>query len=351
MKKEFGYIAIAYFIYRATFIGISSVSLVTLTQQDSWISILIAFILGFIPILLFYKIASIKEELNILEKIDYLFPKAGKYLKFILCLAVFSITLLNFWNLTNLVVSQFLSHTPTLVISISLIIPIIYLIRQNNVVISRTSLVLFFLTTIFWILSATGLLSKFQFNNLMPVLEYNPLKGIIPYISYNILPIFILLIFPNKYIKKSLFTGYIIASISIFIVMMFIIAVFGIDLVTIFQYPEFHILKLVFEGFVTYRLENILATQWIFDIFIFTSIGLKFCNESFNLKRIYIFPIILILINSILFKNNTIANKLITYCFPYIIPIFFFIIPIIIYLKLKKEKQKSFPKIIEDAGK
>lgn len=341
MRKEFGYTTLAYFIYRAAFIGISSVSLVTLTHQDSWISILIAFIIGFIPILLFYKIASIKEELNILEKIDYSFPKLGKYLKFILGLAVFCLILLNFWNLTNLVVSQFLSRTPTLVISISLIIPIIYLISQNNLVISRTSLILFFLTAMFWLLSATGLISKFQFNNLMPVLEYNPLKGVIPYISYNILPIFILLIFPNKYIKKSLFTGYVIASSSIFIVMILMIAILGINLVTIIQYPEFHILKLVFEGFLTYRLENMLATQWIFDILIFTSIGLKFCNESFNLKRIYIFPIILIFINSILFKNNTIANELVTYCFPYIIPIFFFIIPLIIYLKLRKTESKN----------
>ena len=341
MRKEFGYTALAYFIYRAAFIGISYVSLVTLTHQDSWISILIAFIIGFIPILLFYKIASIKEELNILEKIDYSFPRLGKYLKSILGLSVFCLILLNFWNLTNLVVSQFLSRTPTLVISISLIIPIIYLISQNNRVISRVSLILFFLTAIFWILSATGLISKFQFNNLMPVLENNPLKGVIPYMSYNILPIFILLIFPNKYIKKSLFTGYVIATSSIFIVMLFMIAILGINLVTIIQYPEFHILKLVFEGFLTYRLENMLATQWIFDILIFTSIGLKFCNESFNLKRIYIFPIILIFINSILFKNNTIANKLVTYCFPYIIPIFFFIIPLIIYLKLRKIESKN----------
>ncbi len=337
MKKELGYTALAYFIYRSAFIGISSVSLITLAHQDSWICILLAFIIGFIPILLFYKIASIKEDLNILEKIDYAFPKIGKYLKACMGVAIFGLILLNFWNLTNLIVSQFLSHTPTLVISISFIIPIIYLISQNNVVISRTGLILFFFTAIFWLLSATGLLGKFQFNNLMPILEYNPLKGVLPYLSYNILPIFILLIFPNKYIKKSLFTGYVAATFSLFIVMLFLISVLGIDLVAIFQYPEFHILKLVFEGFLTYRLENMLATQWIFDIFIFTSIGLKFCNEALNLKRIYIFPILLIFLNSIIFKNNTIANKLITYCFPYIIPIFLFIIPLIIYFKLKRK--------------
>lgn len=341
MRKNLGYTALAYFIFRSAFIGISSVSLITLTQQDSWISILIAFIIGFIPILLFYKIANIKDDLNILEKIDYSFPRCGKYLKGILGLAIFSLVLLNFWNLTNLIVSQFLSHTPTIVISISLIIPIIYLISKSNVVIARTGLILFFFTALFWILSAVGLLNKFQFDNLMPILEYNPLKGVIPYISYNILPIFTLLIFPNKHIKKSLFTGYLVSMSSLFIVTLFIIAVLGIDLATIFQYPEFHILKLVFEGFVTYRLENMLATQWIFDIFIFSSIGLKFCNEAFNIKRIYLFPIILILLNSVVFKNNTIANKLLTYCFPYIIPVFLFLIPLIIYIKLRKKNSEN----------
>ena len=183
------------------------------------------------------------------------------------------------------------------------------------------------------------LISKFEIGNLAPLLEYNPMKGILPYISYNVLPLFLILIFPNKYVKKSMIYGYIAASISITIVMLFLIAVLGIELVTIFQYPEFHILKLVFEGFITYRLENMLAIQWIFDIFIFTSIGLKFCNETINLKKTYIIPIILIILNIYLFSNNTLANVYITYFIPYIIPIFLLGIPFIIWCKIQYKKR------------
>ncbi len=341
MRKNLGYFAIAYFICRASFIGISSVALVTLVKQDSPLSIIAGLILGIIPILLFYNIAKYKEDLNIIEKIDELFPNLKNVIKGLLMLAVFAITILNFWNLTNFVVSQFLNKTPMFVISISLIIPVIFLISKENKIIARVSLILLFFAMLLFITSIAGLSSKINPTNLCPILEYNPLKGVLSYISYNVLPIFIILIFPNKHIKKSLIYGYIFASLSLLIVIFFMISVLGIELVTIFQYPEFHILKLAFEGFVTYRLENILSIQWFFDIFILTAVGLKFCNEAFSIKKTYILPILLIILNSYLFSNNTIANKLITYVFPYIIPIFFFIIPLIIFLKIKKEVKTS----------
>lgn len=341
MKKNLGYTTIAYFISRAFFAGITSMSLITLAKQDSWISLILAFIIGFIPIFIFYKIASYDEALNILEKIDKIFPKSRKYLKFILGTFIFMITMLNFWNLTNLIISQFLSKTPNIVIALSLIFPIILLINKENKIISRASTIIFFFSIILVILSITGLISKFQITNIKPILEYNPVKGILPYISYNTLPLFMMLIFPNKYVKESIVKGYVLSSISLLIGFMFLIAILGVNLVTLFQYPEFHLLKLAYDGFITFRMENFLAIQWIFDIFIFTSIGLKFCNESFNMKKVYIIPIVMLIINNFIFPNSTISNILITYYFPYIIPIFLLLIPIIILIRQKKESNLS----------
>ncbi len=343
MRKKLGYVAMAYFIFRSSFVGISSVALITRVHQSAWISMIIAFILGFIPIILFYSIANYKDNLALPDKLDSLFPKAKTIIKIVLFISVFLITILNFWNLTNLVVSQFLSKTPIMVIAITFIIPIVFLISKENKIISRVILILFGISSILFLASATGLINKFEINNLLPLTEYNPLRGVLSYISYNILPIFIILIFPGKEIKESLFYGYIGSFISLMIVMLFIIAVLGIDLVTIFQYPEFHILKLAFEEAVTFRLENVLAIQWILDIFVFSTIGLKFCNDILNIKKGYIIPILLIILNNYLFSSNTIANALITYVFPYLIPVPFLGIPIIIWIKMKIKKEQYVP--------
>ncbi len=338
MNKNLGYTAIAYFIFRACFIGISSVALITIVHQSSWISMLIAFIIGIIPIILYYGIAKYKEDLNIIEKINYLFPKTKYLIRYLLAIIIFGITILSFWNLTNLVVSQFLSKTPTVVISLTFIIPIIFLISKQDKIIARVCLLLFFITIILFIASAIGLIGNFDISRLQPINEYSPLPGILPYVAYNVLPIFMMLIFSNKHVKKSIIYGYGISFISLLIVMIFLIAVLGIDLVTIFQYPEFHILKLAFDKLVTFRLENVLAIQWIIDIFVLTSVGLKFCNEAIGLKKVYIIPIILIILNNYLFTSNTIANKLVIYVIPYLLFFPLMILPLIIYIKIKMTK-------------
>ena len=336
MKNIFGYTTIAYFISRAFFAGITSLSLISQTNQDAWIILFFAIMIGLIPVYIFHKIASYDEELNIVQKIDKLFPNSGKYIKILLGIGVFAIVILNFWNLINLITTQFLNKTPNYVIGISLIIPIILLINKDNKIIARVSTILFFFSIILVITSIIGLLPKIQIDNLKPFMENNFLKGIIPYISYNTLPLFIILIFPNRYIKRSIIHGYIISSISLFIGLLFLISILGVNLVILFQYPEFHLLKLAFDGFITFRLENILAIQWIFDIFIFTSIGIKFCNETFNIKKNYIIPIIILILTNYIFPNNTIANTIITYYIPYIIPFIFLLIPVVVLYKQKK---------------
>lgn len=335
-KNNLSYTSLAYFISRSAFSGIACLALATLVRQDSWISIIIAFILGFIPLLIFLKIIDFKSDLTLFEKIDYLFPNTNFIIKLFLCLNVFILAIMNFWSLTNLITSQFLSKTPIFVIGFSFIIPIIYLISKNNKVIARVSLCLFYISILLFVLTALGLIGKFKIFELTPVLENNPLKGVIPYISYNVLPLFVMLIFPHKEIKKPLIYGYLISSISLLIVMIFILAVLGIELTLLFQYPEFHILKHTYQELISFRLENILAIQWILDIFIFTAVSLKFCNESFNIKKYYILPIITLILTSLLSINTTTYNTLIVYYFPFFISIILLIIPFIIWLKIKR---------------
>lgn len=341
MKSKLSYTSIAYFICRANYIGISFMNIVTLAKQDAWISVIIAIISGIIPLFVLYKLSTYKEDLPLKQKIEALFPKIHIVIKIILTISVFGLALLSFWNLTNLTTSQFLNKTPNFIIGLSFIIPIIYLLIQEQQVIARVSLILFYISILLFILSFIGLVPKFEYVNLKPILEYNPIKATLSIISYNTLPLLILLSFPNKQIKNSLWKGYFLAELSLLITTIFIIAIMGINLTLIYQYPEFHILKKAFEGLVTYRLENMLATQWVIDIFIFVTIALKFCNDLFNIQKKYILPIILVISFNYIFKDNTIANNIILNYLPYLIFLFLFGIPLIMLIKVLKEQHKE----------
>ena len=336
MKQDKGYIALSYFIFRACFINMSSLCLVNTIYQDSWISILLAFIIGFIPIYCIYYIASKCNSDNIITLINKLFPNTKNIIKILLLIAVFFITTINFCNMNKLIYTQFLNRTPIIIISISFIIPIIMLINKNNKVVSRVCFILLILSILLFLISVLGLINKFKINNIKPTLEYNPTKGIIPFISYNLFPIFMMLIIPGKYIKKSIIKGYIISSITLFITMFILLGILGINLTLLFKYPEFHILKYAYEDIINFRLENILSIITILDTFIFTSIGLKYCNESFNINRKYILPVIMIILSIFILNLNYLIYKRIILTIPYIYFIFFTIVILLFIVKIKK---------------
>lgn len=335
MKKNISYIILIYFITRSTFVGISFLTQSTLTGQNAWLSVLLGFIIGFIPITIIYKIAKYKPELNIIEKINYLFPKTNKIIKTILFLTYFLFAIITFWNLTNLANTQFLNKTPLFVISISFIIPIIYLLSKNNKIILRVGVILFFISVFLFLISFVGLTNKIKIYNLFPI-EYNLFKGIIPYLSYNVLPIFVILLFPNDKVYKSIYKGYIFSFLFIFIATFLTISVLGNKFTMLLQYPELFILKHAFQHVLTFRLEHFLIIQWVLDMFMFISLCIKFCNDSFKIKNIFILPIIILFTNNFIFKSTMIENNLIINLFPNVFFISLSTIILLIYIKSKK---------------
>ena len=336
MNEKKGYIAITYFIIRASFLGLSSMCLIEKLKQDAWLTLIIGTILGIIPLILIYKIADKMNEDNIISYLPKIFPKHGKYLNVMLGTIIYLYTCLTFWNLINLIASQYLNKTPKIIIYISFIIPIIMLQKKEDKIISRVSFILFLISLLLYIITFFGLIHKFKYTNLFPILENNPLNGMSYYMGYNILPLITIYIVPGKYIRKFIIKGYILGTISLIISMLFLISVLGINLVILFQYPEFHILKLVFDKLISIRLENLLALQWIIDIFILITLGLRFSKKAFTVKNEYILPLIMIIICTFILSNNILITYLIKNMLAKIIII---IIGLIIFiLAIKKRK-------------
>lgn len=344
MNKQLSYTSIIYFLLRATFIGISFSCLIHSSKQDSWLAIIIAYIIGIIPLLLITYIAKWESDKSFTDKIELLFPKAKKLIILFMLIGFFLMATINFCNLANLITSQFLSKTPNIVILISFIIPIILLVSKDNKIIARVSLILFYIAIFLFITCVLGLITKFKFSNFQPVMNNPIASSVYSYIGFHIMPLFLILFFPNNEIISSLKKGYLISSITLFLTFITIIGILGIELCLIYQYPEFHILKRSYEGILTVRLENIFAIQCIFDIFIFCVVCLKNCNHLLNIHKGYkqsIISLILVITSFLLFKINTITTNNNTYIIGISFNIFFTILLILFSFKIFIKKRFS----------
>ena len=347
-KSEMG--ALTFFLVRAFFIGITLNNLINIARQDSYISMIIAFILSFIPLLLIFYIFNYEPSLSLPKKNIKLFGNIlGTIINIIIIWFTFFVILILFSNLVTFIFSQYLNKTPKLVISIVFICTIIYVLLHDIKTICRTAMILFFFTIILYLLSLIGLFSEIKINNFKPFLEtsyINLFKGSYSFITYNILPIYLLLIIPkndidNKYFFKNITIGYIIGFISLFLVLVTTIGIFGIKLCNLYEYPELQVLKYVSLIGVSARIDGILIIQWIFDLLIFLIMGMYFILETtktvFSINKhiySYLLGIIIVLLNEFLISNNVINDiSIITYT--HIISIFIFSILVIMFISIK----------------
>lgn len=349
-----------YFIIRASFLGVTSSNLLHLAKQDAWISILVGTLLGLIPLGLFLYINNHHPNDTIFSLNKKLFGTIfGKLINFILTFGVIISVIVTFYNLIGFISSQYLNRTPTLAIAIMFFLAITYILTKGITIIARTHVVLLYFGILLFLFASVGLFQEADFDNLKPILEFgwSPiLKGSMSYISFNVLPLFILSSIPKNYIfqtkhyNRNIIITYFLSSATLLATIFFIISVFGPHLALLYQYPEYHALKLIsISGFIT-RVEGIVALNWLFDLFAFIVIGLYFVlqylkddwklpNKASN-PVIYISSILLIFAVEHIFKNNTIANFITLHIAPFICFGFFFCIPFIIFLMSIKNYRK-----------
>lgn len=335
------------------FLGMGLYNLLKIANVDSTISIILGYILSFLILIIFFIIHNYKPELDLKEKIDKLFNKTSSIIiKIILSLCFFVLAAFLSYNLNSFVISQFLSETPILFISIIISILIIYINSKGIEVILRVSNLLFFISIILMLIAIFGKYNKMDMTNLLPLLKDGieiPFKGSTNIILLNSIYIFILLMIPkknidNKHINIILVITNTLVYIVFFIITSYTLGVLGIDLALLYHYPAYIIMKEVsIFGFID-KIENFIIIHWIFEIFINLSLITYFINKMTNIKP-YIIVVANIILYTLIFKNSTLFNLLITKYVP-ILSIIIIICILIIVLKITiKKTELSVSKI------
>lgn len=342
------------FTILSTLIGIGFNNVTKIAKVDSYISIILGYIIGFLPILLFIYLFNQEKTLN--ELITDTFGKIiGKIINILLLIPIGIIGICSVYSICNFMVSQFLSDTPIIILYIIPSIVILYGIVKGIETISRTSLILYIIALVLVLITVIGLAPQIEIDNYKPILEKGittPLKGSLIFTLSDIIPVFIALSISKKNIvNKEKTTKHIIIFYTLAILIMFLnvfmtIGTLGIHLTDMYQYPEYLVLKQIsFFNFLD-RIENFVTIQWIFRTFILVSLvvyyiknTIKKDNNSIVIPTIILTTIIIL--DLIIFKNNTMFNSFVSKIYPYSNLLLFALIILISLSVFIKNKRRT----------
>jgi spore germination protein KB len=356
MKDKIQFIELStliYFSVRSSFIGIGINSYLYFGKVDAYLSVIIGIFVGILPLLLILKIAKFKKDATIHEINQMIFgKKIGNFINILLIGFTFFYASILFYDLINFISSEYLYKTPSTIIGIMLLFPIIYIIPKGLKTIARTSTILFIISIILYLFSIGGLIPSFSFENLLPFLEngiQGSITGSINHIAYAVLPIFLFTIIPRENIQeekkltKGIIFAQIFASIICLLSLLNVIGVLGIDLALLYQYPDYHMLRRIQVGGFIQRVESILAIQWMLCLFMMIAFCMFYCLKGTETifpkltdkqKKLlgFIFPTMMLLTARITFQNNTEFINFTIHDFPKLIYLFFLGIPCLIFL-------------------
>lgn len=343
------------FTILSTLIGIGFNNVVNIAKVDSYISIILAYIIGFIPILLFIYLFNQEKTLN--ELIIETFGKIpGTIINYLLLIPIGIIGICSVYSICNFMVSQFLSDTPIIILYVVPSVVILYGLIKGIESLSRTSLILYIITIILVIITVLGLAPQIEFDNFKPMLENGitkPLKASLIFTLSDIIPVFIVLAISKKNIvnkektTKSIIVFYTLAIIIIFLNIAMTIGTLGIHLTDMYQYPEYLVLKQIsFFNFLD-RIENFVTIQWIFRTFILVSLVVYYIKNTIkkdtNSKLIpALILTTIIILDLVLFKNNTTFTNFVSKIYPYsnlLLFVLIIIISITVFIKNKRRIQ------------
>lgn len=316
----------------AFFSGIGTHNLINIAKVDAYISVLLSYIIGLIPLGLFLLIFNYKKDLDIKDKIKYLFGKPlGIVINYLIVVLLILASIVSFHGLSNFIISQLLTETPITTFMFLLSIILIYNVSLGIENIARVSIIFLGIIIGLTILSTLGVVPHFEMSNLKPFLENGinpPLKGGIILTLTNVIPIFILLTIPkekiqnNKKTTKHIFFFYTLAFILIFITIFLTLSSLGIYLCDVYQYPEYTALKKIsFFNFID-RIENLVYVKWFLSSVICLSLFIYYLRTTIKKSSKVILPTIICIALTYLslniFKNNTIYYNFILNIYPYI---------------------------------
>lgn len=332
-SNKSNYLSLTHFFSKVFFLGIGFSKILTLASESTIFSLIFGTVIGSVIIILINKLNFRTDN------------KLRNIIMFII-LYIFFIIIAS--ELINMISNVYLMNTNKYLILFPLLLTILYLNTKDIEVHFKISNILHFIDMIIFTTCFLCILPQLKILNYLPIFNTS-IKNVwiasLEFALYSSIPniLFGGINYNYEDREKDILKNYIKSSILLIMMFLIIQGAMGIELINLFKYPEYIVLKRI-NLFNTFNnLENIFSFIWIFLIYIYLSISSKemydISNKFFNNKKVY--PIFLILsmyfISSYLYDNQ----MMMLYLYKYLWLIFLIILFVYILtnlVSLKKEK-------------
>ena len=306
MKKsdEKNYLSLTHFFSKALFLGIGVSKVLVDAKESAIISILLGTFIGSLILLFLSKLS---------------FNKTNKFRKIVMIILLYFMLIIGLVEFTTLISSIYLIDLKKYFIMFPTLLLLIYMNTKDIGVHMKVSNILFIISLFIFIIAFLALVPKVDYLNLLPLfntsfknilftsLEFS-LFSVVPNILYGYL---------NYNNSKKLIKNYLISNLFLALVIVVTQGILSVELVKMFKYPEYIVLKKISLLDFVNNVENIISFLWIFTIFMYLSMCSKeiydISYELFNKK--YIYPIFLLI--SMYFISNYCLDNVIFLLFLY----------------------------------
>lgn len=328
-----------FLIGRSLFLGGGISLLLAYGSKDTWIGMILGFLLG-IGIIYLYSKVSFSASIH-----DYLQKKSFINITLKLTILLFSLFVMFFLlsAFSIFIYSFYLPFTPTLISVLPFLFLAIFLGSKGKKSISKVAKILFFTNLVLIGLKFTMLGPNIKIDNFLPVYTISKSNLFLTAVTFAILSTTpYLLMVDVKCDFKTNLKSYTLNSGILILMIIYLIGCLGTNLAKTFSYPEFSILRQINIFDFIQNIESFLAMNWAFDIFIALSYASEKIKEVCSFKNnlfSYLIGLVLLILVCKLIISDYIGSLILYKNFILI----FLILSLVIYLFLgiKKRSTKS----------
>ena len=258
------------------FLGMADVILLRKSLSEIIVSMILGSIIGLIPMLMYLKINDTYPSLDIYQKCIKLFgKKIGLIINILMIISYTLIFAIATRTIVSFTTSKYLENTPYIVVGTLVLISCLIVIFKGLETILRLAQISFIITILFTALIEITISGYIDINNILPIFVskhpvLNTIYGSLYFAATSSFLSVLLLsikkdeIRDNKKYNKTAIIFYLYSTLSLALVMFFVIACFGYKMASLFRYPEYMVLKKIGFSSSELHLENLMAFRWIF---------------------------------------------------------------------------------------
>ena len=336
---------IIYFLTQSLFLGFGISILFSISSKDCYIGALLGLLIGFVIIYLYSKFLELKKKRNLKEILKQN-KILGIFVYLILIIASYILLIYSLVIYKVFVASFMLIKTPEILLLIPIVIFGTYGAFKGLTVINRVAESLIPIALGLAAFAFLGIVGLFDTSNFLPILTTTPtnfFKTAITFAGISTFPNLLTIHYQEK--PKYMLTTYSLTCLLIIATIIYVNGILGEEIVHIYRFPEYMVLKQLKLFQFIEKVENILSIAWIFNIFILLMTSIHSIKELLPNKKPKIITVIILILTLYMidkvFAFNYVNELRIYKLLPYISVI----IPLIIIIPLLylAKKKKSNP--------